>query len=395
MSNLPGNIATPTLVTGKTDKSQVVDIYDNSGFEAKAQNMINSVLDSADGTILEATKNAAVKLIDSKRFYSDLGGVINKFAAGGFSKDALKGALKDYKKGALNTILEANGTKDLDTLKDNLLGTVQNNVKDFAFGYAKGFTDTLAPGVLDGYGIKSFEDAKKLYKNMDAMINDFSNMNTEAWLDLGLSQAAPYLSGVNSTVVEQTLAVIDQTLGTGELDIKVSDKELDNAILTGVCKGLLPDNSPVINDFIFTSFGDLTQPKNVEKMEMFVSTSVSNAAEAGSTDFLIKAAGFTSPSFVRANLGGKVDEFLSKMQVPKVTKEEDRLKAEQDILKSISIVTGKMEDEIDLTMYSKVSKDAKQVLKFSAEYAADVAISEGLIDYDPMKLPDMFPDYFW
>lgn len=395
MSNLPGNIATPTLVTGKTDKSQVVDIYDNSGFEAKAQNMINSVLDSADGTILEATKNAAVKLIDSKRFYSDLGGVINKFAAGGFSKDALKGALKDYKKGALNTILEANGVKDLDTLKDNLLGAVQNNVKDFAFGYAKGFTDTLAPGVLDGYGIKSFEDAKKLYKNMDAMINDFSNMNTEAWLDLGLSQAAPYLSGVNSTVVEQTLAVIDQTLGTGELDIKVSDKELDNAILTGVCKGLLPDNSPVINDFIFTSFGDLTQPKNVEKMEMFVSTSVSNAAEAGSTDFLIKAAGFTSPSFVRANLGGKVDEFLSKMQVPKVTKEEDRLKAEQDILKSISIVTGKMEDEIDLTMYSKVSKDAKQVLKFSAEYAADVAISEGLIDYDPMKLPDMFPDYFW
>lgn len=395
MSNLPGNIATPTLVTGKTDKSQVVDIYDNSGFEAKAQNMINSVLDSADGTILEATKNAAVKLIDSKRFYSDLGGVINKFAAGGFSKDALKGALKDYKKGALNTILEANGVKDLDTLKDNLLGAVQNNVKDFAFGYAKGFTDTLAPGVLDGYGIKSFEDAKKLYKNMDAMINDFSNMNTEAWLDLGLSQAAPYLSGVNSTVVEQTLAVIDQTLGTGELDIKVSDKELDNAILTGVCKGLLLDNSPVINDFIFTSFGDLTQPKNVEKMEMFVSTSVSNAAEAGSTDFLIKAAGFTSPSFVRANLGGKVDEFLSKMQVPKVTKEEDRLKAEQDILKSISIVTGKMEDEIDLTMYSKVSKDAKQVLKFSAEYAADVAISEGLIDYDPMKLPDMFPDYFW
>lgn len=395
MSNLPGNIATPTLVTGKTDKSQVVDIYDNSGFEAKAQNMINSVLDSADGTILEATKNAAVKLIDSKRFYSDLGGVINKFAAGGFSKDALKGALKDYKKGALNTILEANGVKDLDTLKDNLLGAVQNNVKDFAFGYAKGFTDTLAPGVLDGYGIKSFEDAKKLYKNMDAMINDFSNMNTEAWLDLGLSQATPYLSGVNSTVVEQTLAVIDQTLGTGELDIKVSDKELDNAILTGVCKGLLPDNSPVINDFIFTSFGDLTQPKNVEKMEMFVSTSVSNAAEAGSTDFLIKAAGFTSPSFVRANLGGKVEEFLSKMQVPKVTKEEDRLKAEQDILKSISIVTGKMEDEIDLTMYSKVSKDAKQVLKFSAEYAADVAISEGLIDYDPMKLPDMFPDYFW
>ena len=83
------------------------------------------------------------------------------------------------------------------------------------------------------------------------------------------------------------------------------------------------------------------------------------------------------------------------MQVPICLNEADRLKAEQDILKSMSIVTGQMEDEIDLTMYSKVSKDAKQVLKFSAEYAADVAISEGLIDYDPMKLPDMFPDYFW
>ena len=395
MSNLPGNIATPTLVTGKTDKSQVVDIYENSGVQAKAQNMINSVLNSADGTILEATKNAAVKLIDSKRFYSDLGGLINKFAAGNFSKDALKGALKDYKKGALNTILEANGIKDLDKLKDNLLGAVQTNVKDFAFGYAKGFTDSLAPGVLDGYGIKSFEDAKKLYKNMDAMVNDFSNMNTEAWLDLGMEQATPYLSGLSSTMMEQTLAVLDQTLGTGELDIKVSDKELDNAILTGVCKGLLPDNSPVINDFIFKSFGDLSQPENTEKMEMFVSTSVVNAAEVGSTDFLIRAASYTSPSFVRANLGGKTDEFLSNMQVPKFSKEEERLKAEQDIIKSMEIVSGQAANEIDLNMFSKVSKDAKQVLTFSQEYAAAVAISEGLEDYDPMKLPDMFPDYFW
>lgn len=395
MSNLPGNIATPTLVTGKTDKSQVVDIYDSSGIEAKAQNMINSVLDSADGTILESTKNAMVKLIDAKNFYKDLGGVINKFAAGGFSKDSLKSALKDYKKGALNTILEANGVKDLDTLKDNLLGAVQGNVKEFAFGYAKGFTDVLAPGVLDANGIKSFDDAKNLYKNIDAMVNDFSNMNSEAWLDLGLEQATPFLSGLSAGMLEKTLEVLDDTLGIGIRDIKVSDKELDNAILTGVCKGLIVENNPTLNDFIFTSFGGLDKPENVEKLERFVSTSTVNAAESGSTDFIIKAADFTSPSFVRANLGGKADDFLLNMQVPKCINEADRLKAEADILKSMAVVTGKAENEFDLTMYSKVSKDAKQVLKFSEQYAADVAISEGLTDYDPMKLPDMFPDYFW
>lgn len=391
MSNLPGNIATPTLVTGKTDKSQVVDVYDSSGIEAKAQNMINSVLNAADGTILENTKNAAVRLIDAKNFYADLGGVINKFAEGGFSKDALKGALKDYKKGALNSILEANGVKDLDKLKDNLLGAVQSNVKEFAFGAVKGFTDNLSPGLLDENGIKSFADAKKLYDNMDAMVSDFSKMNTEAWIEAG----TPFATSLSAGVLEKTLSILDETLGTGELSAKVSDKELDNAILTGICKGLVVDNSPVVNDFIFSSFGDLTQPANAEKLEMFVSTSVADAASVGSSDFLVKAAGLTSPSFVRANLKGKEDDFLSNMQVPICLNETDRLKAEQDILKSMSIVTGQMEDEIDLTMYSKVSKDAKQVLKFSAEYAAEVAISEGLTDYDPMKLPDMFPDYFW
>ena len=134
MSTLPGNIATPTLVTGKTNKSQVVDVYAKSPVEAKAQNMISSVLNQMNGTVLENSKNAVIKILDSNRFYTDLGGIINKFATGGLTKDALKGALKDYKKGALGTILEANGAKDLDSLKDNILGAVEGNVKKLAFG---------------------------------------------------------------------------------------------------------------------------------------------------------------------------------------------------------------------------------------------------------------------
>lgn len=390
MAQLPGNIATPTLVTGKTDKSQVVDIYANSGVEAKAQNMINSVLNSANGTILEKSKNAAVSLIDSKRFYKDLGGLINKFAAGGLTKDSLKSALKDYKKGALNSILEANGVKDLDKLKDNLLGAIEGNVKQFAFGSVKGFTDSLAPGLLDQAGVKSFDDAKKLYKNMDSMVTDIANMNTEAWIDASM----PFASSMGAGMLQKSLEVLDETLGTGVRKITVADKELDNAIMTGICKGLVVENDPVINDFIFTSFGDLNEPANASKMEMFVSTSVSNAAATGSSDFLIKAADVTSPSFIRANMGGKGDDFLLNMQVPKCISEPERLAAEINIVKSMSIVTGKEPVEFDLEMFSKVSPDAKQVLRFSEQYAADVAISEGLTDYDPMMLPEMFPDYF-
>lgn len=390
MSTLPGNIATPTLVTGKTDKSQVIDVYENSGIEARAQNAINSVLNAADGTILESTKNAAVKLISADRFYGDLGGVINKFAKGGFTEDALKSALKDYKSGALNTILEANGVKDLDSLKDNLLGAVQNNVKDFAFGAVKGFTDNLSPGLLDQVGVKSFSDAKKLYDNMDAMVNDLKNMNTEAWIDQGLG----FVSALTPGVVEKTLSLIDETMGEGNLDIKVKDTELDNAIMTGICSGLVVENNPVVNDFIFSSFGDLTKEENAAKLEMFVSTSTANAAAKGSTDFLIKAAEKTSSSFVRSNLGGMANEFLKNMQVPKATNNTEREKIETDIIKSLSVITGKVENELDLGVFNKLSDAAKDILKYSTKYGADVAVAGELVEFTPDELTKYFPDYF-
>lgn len=385
MANLPGNIATPTLVTGKTDKSQVIDVYANNGIEAKAQNMINSVLNAANGTILEKSKNALVSIVDAKNFYPELAGVITKFAEGGYSKDALKSALKDYKNGALNTILEASGVKDLEALKDNLLGAVEGNVKEFAFGSVKGFADTLAPGLLDNAGVKSFNDAKKLYDNMDSMITDLSNMNSEAWLDSSLG----FVAGMNAGVLQKSLEIIDETLGTGTRAINVNNNELDNAIMTGICQGLVAENNPTVNDFIFTSFDN-----KPEKLEKFISTTTADAAAGGSSDFIIKAADITSPSFIRANMGGNADLFLSNMQVPKCISEPERLAAEVNIVKSMSIATGKEPAEFDLEMFSKVSPDAKQVLKFSEQYAADVAISEGLTDYDPMKLPDMFPDYF-
>lgn len=391
MSTLPGNIATPTLVTGKTDKSQVVDVYAKSPVESKAQNMINSVLNSANGTILESSKNAVIKILDSKRFYGDLGGIINKFAAGGFNKDALKGALKEYKNGALNTVLEANGFKDLDSLKENLLGAVEGNVKNFAFGSVKGFVDTLSPGLLDSVGVKSFADAKKVYDGIDAMVSDFSNMNTEAWIEAG----TPFALGLASGALQASLDIIGEILPGAGLKVSMTDKEMDNAILTGVCVDIIKEDSPDLNDFIFTCFGDLAEPANQSKLEMFVSTSVAGAGKAGSMDFITKAAEKTSPSFVKANIKIDPKDFLSNVSFDKkFTTDVERLAQEKQIIDSLKIVSGKSEADVSLDMFTRISKDGKEVLKYSREWAASVAISEGMISYDPATLPDLFPDYF-
>ena len=391
MSTLPGNIATPTLVTGKTNKSQVVDVYAKSPVETKAQNMINSVLNSANGTVLESSKNAVIKILDSKRFYTDLGGIINKFGAGGFSKEALKGALKDYKKGALGTILEANGVKDLDSLKNNILGAVEGNVKNLAFGSVKGFVDTLSPGLLDAAGVKSFADAKKVYDGMDRLITDVGNMNTEAWLEQGM----PFAVGLGTGALQASLDIISEILPTGKLVVGITDKELDNAILTGVTKDLIGQGSPEMNDFIFTRFGDLSDPKNQAKLEMFLSTSSKNAGDTASMDFIIKGAGLTSDSFIKANIGIDPKDFVSNIKFDsKFQTDEERLKNEKLIIDSLKIVSGKTEADLSLDMFTRMSKDGKEVLKYSKEWAASIAISEGLTMYDPMKLPDLYPDYF-
>ena len=391
MSTLPGNIATPTLVTGKTNKSQVVDVYAKSPVEAKAQNMISSVLNQMNGTVLENSKNAVIKILDSNRFYTDLGGIINKFATGGLTKDALKGALKDYKKGALGTILEANGVKDLDSLKDNILGAVEGNVKNLAFGSVKGFVDTLSPGLLDSAGVKSFADAKKAYEGIDKIVSDIGNMNTEAWLDTGL----PFAVGISAGALQASLDIISEILPTGKLIAGITDKELDNAILTGVTKDLIGQDSPELNDFLFTSFGDLTDPNNQSKLEMFISTSSANAGEAGSMDFITKAAGLTSDSFVKSNIKIDPKDFVSNIKFDsKFQTNEERLKNEKLIIDSLKIVSGKKEDDLSLDMFTRMSSDGKEVLKYSEEWAQSIAISEGLTMYDPMKLPDLYPDYF-
>ncbi len=390
MSTLPAKVATPVLVTGKTDKSQVVDVYEKDTVQTRAQNMINSVLNKANGTVLENTKNAAIKLIDAKQFYPDLNNLLTTFAKGGYTKDSWRTAVGDYKNGALKSILDANGAKDLQGLKDNILGTIENNVKDFSFGFAKGFVDTVEPGLLDSIGVKSFSDAKKLYDNMDAMVSDFKEMNTEAWIDATL----PFALGMTTGALQASVDIMNETLGS-KLTIKSTDAEIDNAILAGACKDMIGEDNPHLNDFIFTSFDGIANPdQKAAKMGMFISSTVDDAAKKGSMDYLIKAADKTSPSFVRANINVTPDDFLSHITTGALYNEAQRLEAEEKIVKSLSVVSGKKKEEFTLDMFTKLSKDGKETLRYSQEWADAVALSEGLTTYDPLTLPTLYPDYF-
>ena len=392
MANLPGNVATPTLVTGKTDKSQVIDAYATSPIESKAQNLINSVLNSANGTILENSKNAFVKIIDSKRFYNDLGTVINKFAKGGFTKDSFSSAMNDWKNGALGTIMQANGVKDLEGLKSNLLGSVEKNVKDFAFGGVKGFVDTLQPGLLDSVGVKSFSDAKKIYDAIDHDVRAIADMDTEAWIDA----SAPFIVGLSSVTLQASVDIINATLGNDANPITVNstNKEIDNAILTGVSKDIIAEDSPILNDFLFTNFGDLDKPENSAKMELFVSTTVSDAATNGSIDYLVKAANATSSSFVRSNVSTPLETFLSAITFnKKFENETQRLENENLIINAIEVLTNFDRSNPDLNVLKKLSPDAQEVLKYSPTFSSSTAISQALEEYTPASFTTMFPDY--
>ena len=177
---------------------------------------------------------------------------------------------------------------------------------------------------------------------------------------------------------------------------------IDNAILTGVCKGMIAEDNPYMNDFVFTSFDNLDASVKSKKLEMFVSSTVSDAAKNGSMDYLVKAANKTSKSFVSANINMEPEDFLANISIADLytqqTKEkalELRATAESNMISSLAIVSGKEPEEFTLDMFTKISKDGKEVLKYSAEWAESVALSEGLTAYDPMTLPDLFPDYFW
>ena len=112
-------------------------------------------------------------------------------------------------------------------------------------------------------------------------------------------------------------------------------------------------------------------------------------------DFITKAAGLTSDSFVKSNIKIDPKDFVSNIKFDsKFQTNEERLKNEKLIIDSLKIVSGKKEDELSLDMFTRMSSDGKEVLKYSEEWAQSIAISEGLTMYDPMKLPDLYPDYF-
>lgn len=394
MANLPAGVAVPTLITGKTDKSQVIDAYSKTPVEAKAQNLINSVLDKANGTIFENSKNALVQIVDSKRFYGDLSKTITKFAEGGFTKKSLDSALTDWKNGALSTILQANGAKDLNGLKNNLIGAVETNVKDFAFGGVKGFVDTLQPGLLDQVGIKSFKDAKKIYDGIDHDIRAISKMNSQAWAETLFD---PIAIGLSTTVLQASIDVINTTLPRTANPIKLesTNKEIDNAILTGVCKDIIAEDNPHLNDYIFTNFGDLEISTNAEKLNLFVSTTVSDAAVNGSMDYIIKAANFTSPSFVRANNNTSIDNFVKNISFnTKFTNETERVNQEDLIIGSLEVL-GNLDKTKgpDLNLFKNLSDDAFDVLKYSKIYGADVAVAKNMDEFSSTFFMNNFADF--
>ena len=177
---LPPNIATPTLVTGKTNQSQVVDVYKNNAAvqDGAAQNTISSVLSGAVNSLFGNTAKGVFKVLESDKFTKDMGQLVRKAIKGDLNSNIVKETLREYKNGALSSILEANGIKDVKLLKDNILKDVGNTVKGIAFGSVKGIVDNVAPGILDQVGIKSFDDCKNVYEQTAAEIRSLKDINS-------------------------------------------------------------------------------------------------------------------------------------------------------------------------------------------------------------------------
>lgn len=360
---LPPNIATPTLVTGKTNQSQVVDVYENNAAvkDGAAQNSISSVLSGAVNSLFGNTAKGVFKVLESDKFTKDMGGLIRKAVKGDLNSNTVKETLREYKNGALSSILEANGIKDVKLLKDNILKDVGNTVKGIAFGSVKGVVDNVAPGILDEVGIKSFDDCKNVYDQTAAEIRSLKDINSND-VRAFIGDNLELTMNVSSTVLGSCVDIINTILTPEERITDISDSNIDNAILVSATTPLIEEDNAVMNEYILDSFGD-----DEKKLMDFITAMLPKAVERGAYRFINKAAVKTSKENVSWAIGSSSQAFLSKVEVkPLPSNSQSRNATQEEIINCLEMVSWTPRVKFNVGSFSGITDSVYEVLKYGS-----------------------------
>lgn len=360
---LPPNIATPTLVTGKTNQSAVVDVYaanpeiqDNS-----AQNAIKTVLSGAVNSLFGNAVNGVLHVLGTDKFVGDMTGLVNKALNGEINSSLVKNTLRDYKNGALTSILEATGIPDVRNLKDNLLNDVSTNVKGLAFGSVKGFVDNVAPGLLDQVGIRSFNDCKNVYDQTAQEIRSLKNINSDD-VTAFIGENLQLSLDVSSTVLGSCNDIINTILQPENRITDINDNNLDNAILTSATTPLVEKDDDQLHDYVFDSFGTDTK-----KLNAYIVAMTPKAVEMGSFRWLSKAAEKTSTQNVSWACGKGVKNFLGRITVyPLPIGSVERTDTEDRIIRALEIVSWAKRSAFNMEQFRGISTSVYNVLQYGA-----------------------------
>lgn len=375
-------LAKPTFVTGKTNQSQVLDVYQNSPDLNLAQNNIISVLSGVGDDLIENTKKGIMSVFKGEKFVKNAGALLDDVLKTGLTGGSVSAVLKNYRDGALTSVLQATGIKDIENLGKDFSKGLTAGVKDLAFGSVKGFVDQVAPGVLDQAGIKNYKDAKVLY---DSINNEIENGKSFSEILIGNKKVT---LGLSSFLMDTSLDIVSTALGITEPLEKAKDLVLDSTILTIAAKSLIAENDPDMVDYIFSSIGD------PELKKMFVAQSTTDAVSSGSFNYVNAAANATSPSFVKGVNQTPVSDFLSSIKIRLPGTNQEMLSIAEQLDKAIETLTGKEGSDVPVETFSKMSDVAYDVMIRSDKYMDQIGIAKAIGVGTPKDLHDPSVPYF-
>ena len=368
---LPPNIATPTLVTGKTNQSQVVDVYENNAAvkDGAAQNTISSVLSGAVNSLFGNTLKGVSKVLESDKFVKDMNGLVQKAVRGEINSSTVKATLREYKNGALSGILEANGIKDVKLLKDNIIQDVGSAVKGIAFGSVKGVVDNVAPGVLDQIGIKSFDDCKNVYEQTAAEIRSLKDINSHD-VRAFIGENLELTMDVSSTVLGSCVDIINTILEPTERITDINDDNINNAILVSATTPLIENDNAVMNEYILDSFGE-----NEKGLRDFITAMLPKAVDKGAYRFINKAANKTSKEDVSWAIGTNPQTFLANVTInPLPTSTQTRNAIQEELVSALEMVSWTDRTKFNVGVFKGASDSVYDVLKYGP-YATMVSLA--------------------
>ena len=358
---LPNNIAAPTLVTGKTNKSQVVDVYENVAAvkENSAQNLIDSVLKGGTSDLFGNVLKGLSGVFDAGKIAKDLNSLTDSIINGDLSSSKVKEMLNSYKDGAINTVLKSSGLPSLDVIKNTTLDNVKDVLKGAAFGYSEAFLNSVQPGLLDALGIWSYDDVSDIYKSIANKSEKINNA------DLGSSEiiftdGTSIIMDIPAPIAKGYIDMVDAVLKPLNPPSNFRDKAIDNAVLTSVAVPLIKQNNYQLNRYMLDAF----QSDN-EGLKSFVGRVLPKASELGSYEFITTAAEKVGDTLVGLSLRykPKITETLDIPVSPKSI--EIKKRVQEKIVEAISIARGKEIQELHPDDFSGVKSSVVEVLQGS------------------------------